>query len=38
MPAAVANFQIGQTPELIETASKNYLNMDKEEMTRQVTR
>lgn len=34
---AVANFQIGQTPELIETASKNYLNMDKEEMTRQVT-
>lgn len=33
----VANFQIGQTPELIETASKNYLNMDKEEMTRQVT-
>lgn len=33
---AVANFQIGQTPELIETASKNYLNMDKEEMTRQV--
>lgn len=23
---AVANFQIGQTPELIETASKNYLN------------
>ena len=35
--AAVANFQIGQTPELIETASKNYLNLDKEEMTRQVT-
>ena len=34
---AVANFQIGQTPELIETASKNYLNLDKEEMTRQVT-
>ena len=34
---AVANFQIGQTPDLIETASKNYLNMDKEEMTRQVT-
>lgn len=34
---AMANFQIGQTPELIETASKNYLNMDKEEMTRQVT-
>ena len=34
---AVANFQIGRTPELIETASKNYLNMDKEEMTRQVT-
>lgn len=34
---AVANFQIGQTSELIETASKNYLNMDKEEMTRQVT-
>lgn len=34
---AVANFQIGQTPELIETASMNYLNMDKEEMTRQVT-
>lgn len=34
---AVANFQIGQTPELIETASRNYLNMDKEEMTRQVT-
>lgn len=34
---AVANFQIGQTPELIETASKNYLNMDKVEMTRQVT-
>lgn len=33
---AVANFQIGQTPELIETASKNYLNLDKEEMTRQV--
>ena len=33
----MANFQIGQTPELIETASKNYLNMDKEEMTRQVT-
>lgn len=30
---AVANFQIGQTPELIETASKNYLNLDKEEMT-----
>ena len=25
---AVANFQIGQTPELIEIASKNYLNMD----------
>lgn len=25
---AVANFQIGQTPELIETASKNYLNLD----------
>lgn len=35
--SAVANFQIGQTPELIETASKNYLNLDKEEMTRQVT-
>lgn len=34
---AVANFQIGQTPELIETASKNYLNLDKEEMIRQVT-
>lgn len=34
---AVANFQIGQTPELIEIASKNYLNMDKAEMTRQVT-
>lgn len=34
---AVANFQIGQTPELIESASKNYLNLDKEEMTRQVT-
>ena len=34
---AVANFQIGQTPELIEIASKNYLNMDKTEMTRQVT-
>lgn len=34
---AVANFQIGQTPELIETASRNYLNLDKEEMTRQVT-
>lgn len=34
---AVANFQIGQTSELIETASKNYLNLDKEEMTRQVT-
>lgn len=33
----MANFQIGQTPDLIETASKNYLNMDKEEMTRQVT-
>lgn len=30
---AVANFQIGQTPELVETASKNHLNMDKEEMT-----
>lgn len=34
---AVANFQIGQTPELIEVASKNYLNMDKAEITRQVT-
>ena len=34
---AVANLQIGQTPELIEIASKNYLNMDKAEMTRQVT-
>ena len=34
---AVANFQIGQTPELIEIASKNYLNMDIAEMTRQVT-
>lgn len=34
---AVANFQIGQTPELIKIASKNYLNMNKEEMTRQVT-
>lgn len=34
---AVANFQIGQTEELIQVASKNYLNMDKKEMTRQVT-
>lgn len=35
--SVVENFQIGQTPELIEIASKNYLNMDKAEMTRQVT-
>ena len=34
---AVANFQIGQTEDLIAIASKNYLNMDKSEMVRQVT-
>ena len=33
----MANFQIGQSDELIAIASKNYLNMDKKEMTRQVT-